>query len=444
MTIPQRPLQYSDRLPPSVSIVGLGCSSFSTFFWSRDEEEEAQAQTSQVVTPASTPSNLFTPETLSKTHPRVQEWIETIRYAILEAGITLLDTAPWYGHGTSEMVIGWALEDLLADRPQQQQQQSPKFQREEIILNTKIGRYEADPVKQFDFSREMTLKSVQRSLKRMKCQYIDVLQLHDPEFAPSLDQLLQETIPAMMECRKRGWCRALGMTGYPLEVQHYILERSIKEFGHNIWDQALTYCHYNLHDTTLVDQPLRHGTKIYAAFVDYCHNDVKMEVLAAAPLSMGLLTHRDPPAWHPASDELKQACRRAADICQHHGIDISELALLFALSNPKIPCTILGMKNIQEVKKIEGISARIVEAADNDSTVAGADALLDHEALLHRVLKMEKVFTAYSLIRDKSEGPFAKLLQNGLQKWDGVQEAREFWKQQGKADASAWLNEAAI
>ena len=39
-------------------------------------------------------------------------------------------------------------------------------------------------------------------------------------FAPSMGNLLNETIPAMMECRKRGWCKALGLTGYPLEAQH--------------------------------------------------------------------------------------------------------------------------------------------------------------------------------------------------------------------------------
>ena len=55
-------------------------------------------------------------ENLRRDDPRVAAWIETIIFAVTEAGINLLDTAPWYGHGTSEMVIGWAMEGLLEEK----------------------------------------------------------------------------------------------------------------------------------------------------------------------------------------------------------------------------------------------------------------------------------------------------------------------------------------
>jgi aryl-alcohol dehydrogenase-like predicted oxidoreductase len=192
-TIPKRPfgsVSNNQRLPASVSIVGLGCSSFSTFFWAPDEAKAGE-------------TGEWSVDRLQRTHPRVQAWIQTIKYAVTAVGITLLDTAPWYGYGTSEVVIGWALEELVGRG----------FQRELLIINTKVGRYELDPAKQFDFSAAVTVQSVQRSLQRMTCAYIDVLQLHDPEFAPSLEILMKETIPAMMECQEKGWCRAIGMTG---------------------------------------------------------------------------------------------------------------------------------------------------------------------------------------------------------------------------------------
>lgn len=190
----------SENLPPTVPIIGLGCSSFSTFFWNKEMQQQHSSQK-------------FTAETLQKNHPVVQGWIATIHDAILECGITLLDTAPWYGHGTSEIVVGWALQELLADSG------NPRIQRKDICVNTKIGRYEADPSRQFDFSRLTTLASVERSLRRLGggapnvIQYIDVLQLHDPEFSPTLEMLLKETIPALMDCRSKGWCKALGLTG---------------------------------------------------------------------------------------------------------------------------------------------------------------------------------------------------------------------------------------
>lgn len=194
--IPQRPfgsLHKNDRLPQSVSIVGLGCSSFSTFFLNRDEISENNS------------NNELTIDRLDPNHPTVRSWIDTIEYAITVAGITIIDTAPWYGHGTSEVVIGFAMTKLYNEG---------KLLREELTINTKIGRYEADPTQQFNFSLAATINSVERSLRRLCCgSYIDVLQLHDPEFAPSMDLLFQETIPAMIECQKKGWCRALGITG---------------------------------------------------------------------------------------------------------------------------------------------------------------------------------------------------------------------------------------
>lgn len=209
-TIPLRPFKSkrNDFLPSSVSIIGLGCSSYSSFFWT---EEESKNINIDLV-------DSWSVDTIQRTHPIVQNWIDTIIYAITKAGITLLDTAPWYGHGTSEVVIGWALDDLFSSISNNNNNNNESSSliinnRNQIIINTKVGRYEADLTKQFDFTRNMTLLSVQRSIKRMNCTYIDVLQLHDPEFSPSLNLLMTETIPAMLECQQNGLCKALGMTG---------------------------------------------------------------------------------------------------------------------------------------------------------------------------------------------------------------------------------------
>jgi aryl-alcohol dehydrogenase-like predicted oxidoreductase len=395
--MPKRALGGSKRLPDAVSIVGLGCSSFSTFFWSPEELQQSLS--------GSTKSRSV--NDLDRNHPRVQEWIRTIHFA-LEQGITYLDTAPWYGHGTSEVVIGWALEAI------------EHFDRSFIQINTKVGRYEADPSIMFDFSREKTQKSIELSLQRMKCDYIDVLQLHDPEFAPTLDQLLEETIPVMLECRNAGRCKALGLTGYPLHVQHLVLQRSMEQFGENIWDQSLTYCHYNLHDQSLVNQPL--STTSYS-FLEACQRQ-SMVVLAAAPLSMGLLTNQGPRDWHPASPELKEACRSAVHICQQEGIDISNLALLFALSNERIPCTVVGMKDEEEVKVVLAIAKRIGRAV--------ADGARNQEDVWKAVLN-DAERRALSRLLDSANGPFSNVFRRGLFEWDGVEEAWNFWQAQEKS-----------
>jgi len=409
--VPTRPhgaifdINDNNRLPQQVPIIGLGCSSFSTFFWASDELAKEQSSNSN-----------WTADQLDKHHPRVQEWISTIRYAMEECGITLLDTAPWYGHGTSEVVIGWAMDDILA-----------RVDRSKLVINTKIGRYEADPQKQFDFGKEATLASAQRSLERMKCQYINVLQLHDPEFAPSLEQLMTETIPALLECRDKGYCKALGITGYPLKVQYQILQRSLELDAKSgkIWDQSLTYGHYNLVDTSLLDQPMAQQST--TSFAEFCQQN-NVGILAAAPLNMGLFTQSALAEWHPAHQELRAACQKATSICVEHGVDITTLAIVFALSNPNIPCTIVGMKNVAEVKYSHAVASRFHKITKGN---------LNQDEILKEILE-DAEYKAFVKVRDPVEGPFAQLWKDGNFAWDGVAEATKFWEKLEGQDQDDW------
>lgn len=396
--VPQR--SYSEKnanLPKQLPLVGLGCSSFSSFFSSEDSDDE------------------FTVETVSRELPVVIGWIQTIQHAVLNRGINLLDTAPWYGHGVSETVVGYALDTILSDEGCDQAQQR-KLARSDLIINTKVGRYEADVLKQFDFSYETTIKSVQRSLERMNCSYIDVIQLHDPEFAPSISILLKETIPALLECKRRGWARALGLTGYPLDVQHEILVKAASEFNTMVFDQSLVYCHNNIHDNSLFSEYCfpseRAATDTFAGFCQ--HSNINL--MAAAPLSMGLLTHSGPPAWHPAPTVLKEACVKASKLCASEGVNISSLAILYSLSHPSIGCTLLGMKDEKEVDVAADLASRFSTVIfDKESQ----DSILDQVLTRKEKDVLEKLL-------DKTDGPFAQLKED--YRWDGRKAARTFWE----------------
>ena len=390
-----------------------------------------------------------------------------------------MDTAPWYGHGTSEIVIGWAMEELLTpqdgggegreddnddgDTSSKQPRNDGVISREDIIVNTKIGRYEENPNKQFDFSQKTTIDSVKRSIQRMKCMYIDVLQLHDPEFAPSLQQLMTETIPAMITCRRNGYCKALGITGYPLEVQYQILQRTLDckfddDIDGPIWDQALTYGHFNLHDRSLISQPIlsihndndddnqKEKKMAYKSYAEYCYKN-SIGVLGAAPLSMGLLTKQGPPLWHPAnSTELAKACRDAVTICHDNNVNISTLATVVALSNPQtIPCTIVGMKDISEVITAADCANRYHTVVTTTSTSRSSSEEEEKEYFPGRdidswnassdvLLKQVLSDTEYSVwlkLNDPNDGPFASIWnrKDTMYKWDGIQGVKEFWNQ---------------
>ena len=85
-------------------------------------------------------------------------------------------------------------------------------------ITTKIGRYEKDALGMFDFSYEKTYQAALDSLKRLRLDCVDSMQIHDPEFCPSVDLLLEQTLPALQKLKEEeGALRR--HDGYPLAVQ---------------------------------------------------------------------------------------------------------------------------------------------------------------------------------------------------------------------------------
>lgn len=80
----------------------------------------------------------------------------------VRSGINLIDTAPWYGHGKSESVLGKGLANIP---------------RASYYLTTKVGRYLPDPAEMFDFRAEKVIRSVDESLQRLGLDYVDVIQV---------------------------------------------------------------------------------------------------------------------------------------------------------------------------------------------------------------------------------------------------------------------------
>ena len=74
-------------------------------------------------------------------------------------------------------------------------------------------------------------------------------------------------------------------------------------------------------------------------------------VVNASPFSMGLLTKRGAPAWHPAPEPLKEACSRATEHCAEKGYDIEKLAVQYSTSNPRIATTLFSSANPANVHK---------------------------------------------------------------------------------------------
>jgi L-galactose dehydrogenase len=242
------------------------------------------------------------------------EGIRAVHYAI-ERGINYFDVAPYYGRTLAETRLGAA----LAGR------------RHEVILATKVGRYDKDRDIGFDFSADRVVRSVEESLGRLQTDYLDVLQIHDVEYGRK-EQIVDETLPAMYKLKEVGKIRFVGITGYPVGVLRDVVE--VAEV-----DTILSYCRYNLMDTAMDDvlTPVAERRGI--------------GLINASPLHMRVLTEKGAPDWHPAPKRVWKVGRQVAEYCRSQGVDISDLAMRFVLQHEVVATTLVGMSKVRSVER---------------------------------------------------------------------------------------------
>jgi aryl-alcohol dehydrogenase-like predicted oxidoreductase len=241
----------------------------------------------------------------------LNEALRSVRVA-LDLGMNFIDTSPFYGRGMSECLLGVALRGVPRDS---------------YLLGTKLGRYDRD---HFDFSASRVRESVDVSLHRLGVEYLDVMLCHDVEFV-DMAQIVEETLPALRKIQQQGKVRFVGVSGYPMNIFKYVLDRA------NL-DVILSYNHYTLQNTMLAD------------LVPYLksHN---VGIMNAAPFSARLLTNTTLPAWHKATPEVRAACKKAADFCAARGVDVAQLALQYSLAHPDMATCIVGSANPENVRK---------------------------------------------------------------------------------------------
>lgn len=264
----------------------------------------------------------------------IDECIRSVHRA-LDSGINLIDTSPYYANKRAESVLGLAIEGIPRDR---------------FILSTKAGRITAT---KFDFSPRAMTASLEESLVRLKTDYVDIFIAHDIEFENDLARVKDETIAAMLDLKRAGKCRFIGVSGYPVEL--------LADFAATCpIDLVLSYCHMTLLDQTLVSGLLP------------AIESKRLGLINASALAMGLLTMQGPPAWHPAPAAIKQATDQAREHCRKRGMDIAKLALQFTLSDARIPTTLVGMSTAAEVESNLEAAAEPID----ESLLAEVQAIL--------------------------------------------------------------------
>lgn len=239
-------------------------------------------------------------------------------FTAVENGLNFIDVSPYYGHYKAETVLGKALKELPRDA---------------FVLSTKVGRYGENGVNTWDYSARRAQESVYESMERLHVDYIDLINVHDIEFA-DLQQVVDETLPALVELKEKGVVGHVGITDLQLENLKWVIEKSRP----GVVESVLNFCHYSLNDDKLAD------------FLDF-FEERGIGVINASPFSMGLLTQRGIPEWHPAPKPLVEACKNAVGYCAEQGYPIEKLAIQYSVSNPRIPTTLFSSANPDSVLK---------------------------------------------------------------------------------------------
>ncbi|MFE4951938.1 aldo/keto reductase [Leifsonia sp. NPDC056665] len=274
--------------------------------------------------------NLFRETTESEAAEAVQ--------AALDVGIRYFDTAPHYGLGLSERRLGSAL---------------TRFPRDELVISSKVGRLlvpNENPTgrdndlflvgdelrREWDFSRDGILRSIEASLTRLQTDYLDIVYLHDPDVSGDPDAA-EKGAEALIELRSEGVVRAVGIgSNDAAAVTDLFRVADI--------DLAMVAGRYTLLDN-------RAGDDIFEAADG-------RPIVAAGVFNSGLLAKHRPDAgalydYSPASADLIARTNEIADICDRFGVTLPQVAIAFPLRNLSVASVTLGMRSADQVKRNE-------------------------------------------------------------------------------------------
>ncbi|ETN46925.1 uncharacterized protein HMPREF1541_01114 [Cyphellophora europaea CBS 101466] len=314
----------------------------------------------------------------------------------LAHGVRAFDTSPYYG--PAESILG----DAFATPVVQQ-----NYPRNHYHILTKVGRVGSDV---FDYSPSWVRHSVQRSCKRLRTDYLDVVYCHDVEFVSP-----EEVLVAITELRRlrdvNGIVKYVGICGYPVNVLCDLAEMILRETGEPL-DIVQSYANFTIQNTRLLSEGLQ---RLVKAGVDVVPN--------ASPLGMGLLRRQGPPIgamgnWHPAPNELRQACLDASKWVETQGEKLEVIAVRFALENwlregiqvgvcgppiapdpsaygssdisgSKLGVSVMGVSKIEELDETMRVWHSVLDGLADDydaepGTITPSDAVTDHEWSIQR------------------------------------------------------------
>lgn len=261
----------------------------------------------------------------------------TIALALAD-GVNYFDTAPFYGHGLSERLIGDGVRHA-----------------KDVIVSSKVGRIlkpgaAKDPgawvtalpfSPEYDYSYDGIMRSFEASLQRLGLDRIDLLYIHDigtathgKDAGPAqFKTAMTDGYRALDELRTSGAISGFGLGVNEAEVCEAALD-------HGDWDVFLLAGRYTLLEqdclTTLLPKCAASGT----------------DVVIGGPFNSGALVGGDSFDYGAIPSHIAQKIQAMARLCQSHGVDLPAAALHFPLAHPVVKSTIPGPRTPTELQQI--------------------------------------------------------------------------------------------
>ena len=279
--------------------------------------------------------------------------VQAIKAAV-DLGMTSIDTAPVYGFGLSEELVGKAI----------------RGKRDKVQLLTKFGMLWDEKKGKFFFasvdnsgksidiyryaSGERVISDCDESLRRLGTDYIDLFQIHWPDPTTPVD----ETMEALLSLQQKGKIRAGAVCNY---------SRDLLAEAEKSYQPASNQVPYSMVNR-----------QIEKDVVPYCLEN-KIGILAYSPLQRGLLTGKIRPGHHfnegdsrpgtpyykePNVSNIMHFLETIRPVAERNQLTLAQLALNWTIHQPGITCALAGARNPEQVK--ENIKAADVKISEED------------------------------------------------------------------------------
>jgi len=270
-----------------------------------------------------------------------KEAIEAMRVSY-DMGITSIDTAPIYGQGKSEELVGQAIKGLPRDKVQLLTKYGMRWDLAKGTFGFKSQDNEGKDIDVYKYAgKESIILECENSLKRLGTDYIDLYQIHWPDATTPID----ETMEAVLRLKEQGKIREAGVSNYDIQ-QMATAEKSIKLASNQV--------SFSMVKRDIEDE-----------LIPYCIEN-KKSILAYSPLERGLLTGKMKPGHqfdagdHRAGvkyfkeENIKRTNEFLAKIkplVDEKGATLGQLVIRWTINHPGITIALVGARNASQAKQ---------------------------------------------------------------------------------------------